>query len=113
MKQNPESERKWAKKVWKIFKIQAHLEKSKVSQPHFSQYLYDLAFALKNHFNVSYLVIHKDIQFHSSSNSTKGGNNSMSSTTNEFYNSCIIEEEDYVEPLQSPIIEAPSERQSI
>jgi len=37
----------------------------------------------------------------------------MSSTTNEFYNSCIIEEEDYVEPLHSPIIEAPTERQSI
>ncbi len=62
------------------------------------------------------LVIEYVFKFSSTNSNRGGGPNSMSSTTNyeDLYNSCIIEEEDVVEPLlseSSPIINR-SERQS-
>jgi hypothetical protein len=50
--QKHQEERKWAKKIWKIFKIQGHLERGKHMQPILSEYIQDFAFMLKTQYNV-------------------------------------------------------------
>ena len=40
-------DRKWAKKVYKIYRVQMYLERHKHMQPFFSEYITDLALILK------------------------------------------------------------------
>ena len=48
-----EADRTWAKKIWKIYRLQTHLERSKQLRPYFSECLQDFALSLKQTFNVS------------------------------------------------------------
>jgi hypothetical protein len=41
------AERKWAKKVYKIFRVQMYLERHKHMEPYLSEYVTDLALMLK------------------------------------------------------------------
>lgn len=47
-----EAQRKWAKKIWKIYKIQLYLERHKHMQPFLSEHITDLALTLKAMYNV-------------------------------------------------------------
>ncbi len=37
------TEERWAKKIWKIYKIQLHMERQKHMQPYFTEYFQDFA----------------------------------------------------------------------
>jgi hypothetical protein len=50
-------ERKWAKKIYKIYRVQLYLERHKHMEPFFSEYFTDLALLLQQIYGVKILIL--------------------------------------------------------